>query len=126
MQHSGDMFQAGIFLDFVWLTARMMHPMGRACGEPDGIELLPMGVILNGSHRGVDEELHRRRHRVACDGLLKTTGGNIFRVGISLGFVRRSGTARAEGPHGVYVRGAERDRIDPHRGEFERLGTRTV
>ena len=33
---------------------------------------------------------------------------NIFRVGIFLDFVRRSGTTRAEGPHGARVRKAER------------------
>ena len=40
--------------------------------------------------------------------------GDIFRVGVLLDFVRRSGTTRAEGPHGgaSYVRGAERNRVD--------------
>ena len=36
--------------------------------------------------------------------------GSYFRVGIFLDFVRRSGTARAEGPHGTHVRRAERNR----------------
>ena len=40
--------------------------------------------------------------------------GDIFRVGIFLDFVRRSGTTRAEGPHGgaLHVRRAKRNRID--------------
>ena len=40
-------------------------------------------------------------------------GGNVFRVGICLDFVkkRRSGATRAEGPHGAHVRGAKRNRI---------------
>ena len=59
------------------------------------------------------------------EGLLAKQGGNIFRVGVFLDFVRRSGTTRT--PHGgaSYVRGAKRNRIDPHRGEIERLETRT-
>ena len=38
--------------------------------------------------------------------------GSMFRVGVSLVFVRRSGTTRAEGPHGAHVRGAKRNRVD--------------
>ena len=38
--------------------------------------------------------------------------GRSFRVGMCLDFVRRSGTTRAEGPHGAHVRGAKRNRID--------------
>ena len=45
----------------------------------------------------------------------------IFRVGIFLDFVWR--TTRT--PHGAYVRGARRNRIDPHGGGIERLTTRT-
>ena len=43
--------------------------------------------------------------------------GDIFRVGIFLGFVRRSGTTRTEGSHegASYVRGAKRNRIDHSR-----------
>ena len=42
--------------------------------------------------------------------------GGIFRVGICLDFVGRSGTTRAEGPHvgPQYVRGAKRNRINRH------------
>ena len=40
-------------------------------------------------------------------------------------FVRRSGTTRTMHPHGAYVRGARGNRIGPHRGEVERLTTRT-
>ena len=39
-------------------------------------------------------------------------GGNVFRAGIFLDSVRRSGTTRAESPHGAHVRGAKRNRID--------------
>ena len=54
--------------------------------------------------------------------LLSKKSGNIFRVGIFLDFVRL--TTRT--PHGAYVRGARRNRIDRHGGEIERLATRTV
>ena len=39
----------GIFLHFVRLTTRTMHPMGvrRTCGEPDEVELTPIGVKVN-------------------------------------------------------------------------------
>ena len=58
--------------------------------------------------------------------LLTKKSGDTFRVGIFLDFVGRSGTARTEGPHGgaSYVRGAKRNRIDPHWGGIERLATR--
>ena len=42
----------------------------------------------------------------------------MFRVGIFLGFVGL--TTRTMHPHGAYVRGAKRNRIDPHRGGSER------
>ena len=45
--------------------------------------------------------------------------GNIFRVGIFLDFVWL--TTSTEGPHGAYVRGARRSRIDRHRGGIEWL-----
>ena len=48
---SGNNFQAVFLLDFVRLTTRTMHPHGRTCGEPDGIELTAIGVELNGSGR---------------------------------------------------------------------------
>ena len=65
--------------------------------------------------------------------------GNVFRVGIFLDFVRRSGTtcaraegalgaltARAEGPHGAHVRGARRNRIDrPSRVFYRSFAGRT-
>ena len=49
--------------------------------------------------------------------------GNIFRVGIFLDFVRLA--TRTMHPHGAYVRGAKRNRVDPHRGGIERLTMRT-
>ena len=58
--------------------------------------------------------------------------GDVFWVGVSLGFVWL--TTRTTHPHGAcvrgarhgaYARGARRNRIDPHRGEIERLTTRT-
>ena len=49
--------------------------------------------------------------------------GNIFQVGIFLDFVRL--TTRTMHPHGAHVRGARRNRIDPHGGGIERLVTRT-
>ena len=55
--------------------------------------------------------------------LITQKSGDILRVGIFLDFVRL--TTRTEGLRGAYVRGAGRNRIDPHRGEVERLGTRT-
>ena len=56
----GNIFRVGIFLDFVWRsgTTRTPHvgsphvrPMGRTRGEPNEIELTPIGVKLNGSRR---------------------------------------------------------------------------
>ena len=58
--------------------------------------------------------------------LITEKSGNVFRVGIFLDFVRQSGTTRAEGPHGAYVRRATRSRVDPHRGEVERPTTHTI
>ena len=46
--------------------------------------------------------------------LVTAESGNVFRLGIFLDFDRRSGTTRAEGPHGAYVRGAELKRIASH------------
>ena len=43
--------------------------------------------------------------------------GDLFRVNVFLGFVRRSGTTRAEGPHvgPQHARGAKRNRVDHSR-----------
>ena len=49
--------------------------------------------------------------------------GHTFRVGIFLDFVRV--TTRTMHPHEAYVRGATRNRIDPHGGGIERLAART-
>ena len=51
----------------------------------------------------------------------------MFRVGMCLDFVRRSGTTRTMHPHvgPQYVRRARRNRIDPHGGGIARLATRT-
>ena len=64
---------------------------------------------------------------VSVDHLVTKKSGSIFRVGIFLDFVWRSGTTRTEGPHGgaSCVRGARRNRTDPHGGEIERLVPRT-
>ena len=56
---------------------------------------------------------------VSVTRMLSTRGGRveqsgyIFRVGIILDFVRRTGTTRTMHPHGACVWGAERSRIDP-------------
>jgi len=55
--------------------------------------------------------------------LLTRKGGNIFRVGIFLGFARL--TTRTEGPHGACVRRARRNRIGRHWG-VELNGPRRV
>ena len=57
-----------------------------------------------------------------------TKSGGVFRVGVLLDFVRRSGTTRAEGPHGgaSYVRGAKRNRINPPLGGIERPAAGTT
>ena len=65
---------------------------------------------------------YRGRRQMRC--LPTKQSGRIFRVGMFLDFVRRSGTTRTMHPHGgvpQYVRGARRNRIDPHRGGIERL-----
>ena len=48
----------------------------------------------------------------------------IFRVGISLDFVRLA--TRTTHPHGAYARGAKRNRIEPHRCGLERPTCRTL
>ena len=53
------------------------------------------------------------------DGTLTKKSGKIFRVGIFLDFVWL--TTRTMHPHGAYVRGARRNRIDRHGGGIERL-----
>ena len=85
-------------------------------------------VLLRGFHggRGVrgpgrEREAVGRRHRHVPQALHHPgsgkKSGKIFRVGISLDFVRRSGTARTEGPHGgaSYVRRAQRNQFDHSR-----------
>ena len=95
----------------------------RTCGEPDEIELTPMGVKLNGTRRIRPGPPRWRRPRSRTRCLPAEKSGNIFRVGIFLDFVRRSGTTRT--PRGAYVRRAKRNRIVRHRGEIERLTART-
>ena len=108
----------------------------RTCGEPDEIGLTPMGVKLNGS-RGVQTAkcciLQKAPTVYAAPTTLRKpqcwhvthtyllTKGTIFRVGLFLDFVWL--TTRT--PHGAYVRGARRNRIDPRGGGIERIGTRT-
>ena len=50
-KESGSISRVGIFLDFVWLTTRTPHGgvTHRTRGEPNEIELLPIGVELNGA-----------------------------------------------------------------------------
>ena len=47
--------------------------------------------------------------------LVTLKSGNVFRVGIFLGFVRL--TTRT--PHGAYLWSTKQNRIDPHWGEIE-------
>ena len=63
-----------------------------------------------------------RFHHVQLQRTLTKKSGKLFRVGIFLDFDRL--TTRT--PHGAYVRGARRNRIDPHGGEIERLPTDPV
>ena len=108
-----------------------VRPMGRTCGEPDEIKkntrpkniatlfrdrVLAVGEPEPGVVLAVHRELVLAVRWVGELGLRTETGGNVFRVGIFLGFVRRSGTTRTEGPHGAHVRRAKRNRIGPHRG----------
>ena len=55
--------------------------------------------------------------------LITKKSRNLFRVGIFLDFVWL--TTRTMHPHGAYVWGARRNRIERHRGGIERLATRT-
>ena len=55
-KRSGKRFRVSIFLDFLWRSGTTRPhvrctPVGRACGEPDEIELTAIGVKLNGSGR---------------------------------------------------------------------------
>ena len=58
----------------------------------------------------------RVRHKVLI--IITKKSGDIFRVGIFLDFVRLA--TRTMHPHGAYVRGAKRNRIDRHWGGVER------
>ena len=70
-------FQVGIFLDFVRLTTRTPHGayVGRTYGEPNEIELAPIGVELNGSRRVpvfdavIDQALAEERRLLHVRGL---------------------------------------------------------
>ena len=84
-----------------------------------GIERLRYGTTTNGTTAFINASTCNFRYRpdnppVVFDlpARARKWSGNIFRVGIFLDFVRRSGTTRAEGPHGAHVRRAERNRID--------------
>jgi len=61
--------KAGIFFGWVFflISSGSPHvrctPMGRTCGEPDEIELTPMGVKLNGSGRVLPLLFQRERHK---------------------------------------------------------------
>ena len=123
-----------------------VRPVGRTCGELDETELTAMGVELNGVRRVLDGDGDPLGAGVwdGERGLWRRGGGKVAVLGdrawsrmrtravISLGwvffdfdFVRRPGTARTMHPHvgPQYVRGARRNRIDPHGGGIERLGT---
>ena len=126
---SGKIFRVGIFLDFVWLTTRTPHGAYARRARRNRID----------PHGGGMERLTTRTWRGVAAGSgasctprswgrspAHETEGNVFRVGIFLDFVWRPGTTCT--PHGgaSYVRGAKRNRIDPHRGDVERLVTRTI
>ena len=94
----------------------------RTCGEPNEIELTPIGVELNGHHqakrRGPSpwrptSATTRATSTRASSRTARQRSGNIFRVDIFLDFVRL--TTRAEGPHGAHARGAKRNRSDHSR-----------
>ena len=99
--------------------------MGRACGEPDEIGLTAMGVKLNGSRRVRGWQGSSPSPAAPPPHLTTRQSGKTFRVGTFLDFVWRSGTTRTMHPRGAYVRGARRNRVDPHVGEILRLGTGT-
>ena len=73
---SGNLSRVGIFLDFVRRsgTTRTMHPHVAyvRCGEPDKIEMTPVGVELNGS----------RIHGAYQRGWVRTKGGGCVPKGV--------------------------------------------
>ena len=113
------------FLDFVRLTTRTTHGAyvrrarrNRIERHGGGIERLAACTLRRtGSLSGTPT--------CRCCCLPRRTrtcpkkSGNMFRVGIFLDFVWL--TTRT--PHGAYARRARRNRVDPHGGEIERLGT---
>ncbi len=72
------------------------------------------------------EEEPARRRQQAVEVLHTEKSSNVFRVGTFLEFVWGSGTTRTMHPRWAYVRRAEQNRIDPHRGRIERTIMRTV
>ena len=69
---------------------------------------------MSGARLELDVPSHQHQHQHRKGGGQQQGLYNIFRVGIFLGFVRRSGTTRAEGPHGgvaSHVRGARRNEL---------------
>ena len=101
---SGGIFRVGIFLDFARLTTRT--PMGYTCGELGETELTPMG--------GGIERPGRVPWKRCSEYLDAKKSGGAFPVGIFLDFVRL--TTHTMHPHGVYMRGAERNRFEPPLG----------
>ena len=81
----------------------------------EGLDLIPRGPKYYCTVVG--EAGNRQRATTVCHLVRR---GNIVRVGVFLDFV--SPTTRA--PHGVHVRGAERNRVDPHGGGIERVPLR--
>ena len=80
---------------FGWVRGRVVHGRAPRAGLP---------YLLNGGQQPA---------RVVLGGIiLRKKSRNTFRVGIFLDFVWL--TARTMHPHGEYVRGARRNRIDRH------------
>ena len=75
--------------------------MGRTCGEPNEIDLNPMGVKLNGPHRvPVRDSLLLEPRDVLC--LLKSRNRAVIFFGLVFFFDSVWLTTRTMHPHGAY------------------------
>ena len=114
---SGSMFHVGIFLDFVWLTTRTMHPHGAYAqgARRNRIALTAMGVELNGPR--CVRRTCRRSRATRCappPGLDTKESGKRFRWA----FFLVSAAHLHVRPYEAYVQIGGRNRIDHYWGEL--------
>ena len=123
---SGNIFRVGMFLDFVWLTTRTMHPHGAYVRGARRNRIDPHGGVIERLATRTTPPLPQCGTEASSAGLSTEDSGRIFRVGILLHLV--GSPARTMHPRGAgaYVRVGGRSRIDPHQARIERPAGRTA